>query len=267
MFFNAENRTLEIDGTNIDYVVFGKGKKNMILIPGLGDGLRTMKGMALPIALSYHAYAKTHRVYVFSRKNKMAENYTTREMANDIIRSMQMLGIEKADVVGVSQGGMIAQWMAIDHGELIDKLVLVVTCARSNEMIKTSIAKWKKMAKEGNHEELMKDNVLCMYSDAYIKRNLWITPIIAKLTKPKNYDRFMVMADACVSHNCYDYVDKIKAETLIMGGKLDKVVGFEGSLELNEKILNSKLITYEKWGHALYDEEKTFNSTIVAFLK
>ena len=68
MIYNAENGTVQIDNTQMDYIAFGYGKKNVILIPGLGDGLRTVKGMALPLAFMYREYAKEYSVYVFSRK-------------------------------------------------------------------------------------------------------------------------------------------------------------------------------------------------------
>ena len=45
MFYNAKNNNIKIGQSDIDYICFGKGNKNLIIIPGLGDGLRTVKGM------------------------------------------------------------------------------------------------------------------------------------------------------------------------------------------------------------------------------
>ena len=66
MFYNATNGCLTIGETTMDYIVFGKGKKPFIMIPGLGDGLKTAKGMAVPFAIMYKMFAKDYRVYVFS---------------------------------------------------------------------------------------------------------------------------------------------------------------------------------------------------------
>lgn len=68
MFYNAKNGSVQIENTEMDYIVFGYGKKIVILIPGLGDGLRTVKGMAFPFAFMYREDAKEYSVYVFSRK-------------------------------------------------------------------------------------------------------------------------------------------------------------------------------------------------------
>ena len=48
-------------------------------------------------------------------------------MALDIAAAMDTLGIKNADIFGVSQGGMIAQYLAIDRPDLVNKLVLAVT--------------------------------------------------------------------------------------------------------------------------------------------
>ena len=39
--------TVKIGNISLNYISFGKGKKNLIMIPGLGDGLKTVKGTAL----------------------------------------------------------------------------------------------------------------------------------------------------------------------------------------------------------------------------
>jgi pimeloyl-ACP methyl ester carboxylesterase len=267
MLYNAQNKNMQIGDTDFDYAVFGSGKKKLILIAGLGDGLRTMKGLALPIAILYKDFAKDYTVYMFSRRNKMEDGFTTRDMAKDIIYAMHELNIDKADVVGVSQGGMIAQWMAIDHPEKVNALVLVVTAIQNSEMIENNILRWKQMALDNDHIALMKDNVINMYSEAYAKKNAWATYISGLLTKPKNYDRFLVMADACLTHDTTQYLDRIQSRTLIIAGAKDVTVGVKDSYLLKDKIENSELLVYPQWGHALYEEEKSFNRVVLQFLK
>lgn len=127
MLYNANNGTLKIGGTEMDYIRFGTGGKVLVMLPGLGDGLRSVKGTALPMAFAYRAFAKEFTVYAFSRKNGLPQGYTTREMAADQAKAMELLGIPKADILGVSMGGMIAQYLAIDYPEKVSKLILAVT--------------------------------------------------------------------------------------------------------------------------------------------
>ena len=109
MLYNAKNGTLYMDGTTMDFIRFGSGDKILVMLPGLGDGLRSMKGTALPMALMYREFTKDFTVYAFSRKNSLPEGYTTRDMARDQAQAMEQLGIAQADIFGVSMGGMIAQ--------------------------------------------------------------------------------------------------------------------------------------------------------------
>ena len=65
---NAKNGRLSLKTGETDYSRFGSGKKTFVMIPGVGDGLKTVKGMALPFALLYRSLCKDFTVYVFSRR-------------------------------------------------------------------------------------------------------------------------------------------------------------------------------------------------------
>ena len=122
MLFNIKEETVEIDNTTMDYVAFGKGTKPLVIIPGLS--LNRVRGAGLSLAYMYRIFAKDYRVYVFDRKEVISETYTIKEIAKDTAYVMNEIGISKACVFGVSQGGMIAQYLAIDYPELVEKLVL-----------------------------------------------------------------------------------------------------------------------------------------------
>ena len=99
MLYNAKNGI----AAGAEYIRFGTGEKNLIMLPGLGDGLRTVKGTALPMSLYYRSLTKDYTVYMFSRKQHLPEGYGTRDMARDLKDAIVELGIESASLVGVSQ--------------------------------------------------------------------------------------------------------------------------------------------------------------------
>lgn len=266
MLYNAKNGTLNIGNTTMDYIRFGSGQRTLVMLPGLGDGLRSMKGTALPMAFMYREFCKDFTVYAFSRKNELPEGYTTRDMAKDQAEAMAQLGIEKADIFGVSMGGMIAQHLAIDYPEKVNKLILTVTSARPNPILTESIDEWVALAKRGDHAGFMDSNLRRIYSDGYYRRNKWLAPIVGKLTKPKTYDRFFVQANACLTHDAYESLHKIKAPTLVVGGDQDKALGGDPSKEIATRIPGAQLRMYQEWGHGLYEEAKDFNQVIVDFL-
>ena len=71
MFFNAKNHHIKIEDDITDFISFGTGKKNLVIIPGVGDGIKTAKGLAIPFALMYRLFAKdfTQILLAFSWKS------------------------------------------------------------------------------------------------------------------------------------------------------------------------------------------------------
>ena len=263
----AQSGTVKLNDGEMDYVRFGSGARILIMIPGLGDALRSVKGTAIPMALMYRCFAKDFTVYMFSRKRDLPKGHTTRDMARDQAEAIELLGIEKADVFGVSMGGMIAQWLAIDYPEKVNKLILTVTCARPNPILTESVEEWIGLAKEGDAAGFMDSNLRRIYSDDYYRKNKWMAPVVGKLTKPKSYDRFFVQAEACLTHDAFDCLHEIRAATLVVGGEKDLALGGEASREIAAEIHGAQLKMYAQWGHGLYEEETEFNRMILEFLK
>ena len=262
-----KNGRITIGSTNMDYVSFGRGEKVLILLPGLGDGLTTVKGTALPMALMYRIFSREYTVYMFSRINDLPAGYTTRDMARDQAQAMDALGIEKADIVGVSMGGMIAQHLAMDYPEKVEKLVLTVTSARANPLLTESVEEWIALAKADDAAGFMDSNLKRIYSDEYYRKNKWMVPIVGNLTKPKSCERFFIQAQACLTHDAYGQLHRIQAATLVIGGEKDMALGADASRELAAAIPGASLQMYEQWGHGLYEEAKDFRQTVLRFLK
>lgn len=266
MLWNAKNGCVNIGDTDMDYVSFGYGSKTLVLLPGLSDGLVTVKGKALLLAKPYRIFFKNYTVYMFSRKNQMPEGYSIRDMAADQARVLQNLGITKACVMGVSQGGMIAQYLAIDCPEMIEKLVIAVSAPKVNEVIQDCVGRWIQFAEQGDHKSLMVDIAEKGYSEKYLKKYRTLYPILGKIGRPENYNRFFINANAILGFDAYEELDKIACPTYIIGGNEDKTVGVKASYEMKDKIKDSELYIYKGLGHAAYDEAKDFNGRIYEFL-
>lgn len=267
MRWNSKNGAVPIDDTEMSYVSFGQGKKNLILLPGLSDGLMTVRGKAALLAKPYRAFFDKYTVYMFSRKDKLPEGCTIREMAADQARAMKTLGIKTASVMGVSQGGMIAQYFAIDYPEMIEKLIIAVSAPRANAMVRTCVKKWMHYAESGDHKRLMIDTAEKGYSPEYLKKYRRIYPIIGAIGKPSDYTRFLISARAILGFDAYDELGRIACPTLILGGAEDLTVGVQASYEMHERIAGSELYVYPGLGHAAYEEAKDFNQRVLDFLE
>ena len=70
-----KNGSVKIGNTEMYYVSFGSGDKKLIVLPGLSDGLATVRGKARLLYFPYRKHLKKYTVYMFSRKNKMPAGY------------------------------------------------------------------------------------------------------------------------------------------------------------------------------------------------
>ena len=195
----------------------------------------------------------------------MPEGYTIRQMADDQAEAMRALGIEKASVLGVSQGGMIAQYLAIDHPEIVEKLILAVTAPYTNDIAKKAVCSWVRMAKQGDHLSLMTDTAEKMYSRAYLEKNRKLFPLLAHFSKPKTYERFFKNAAAILDFDARSELSKISSPTLILAGDDDRTVGNEAPYELKACIPDSRLYIFQGLGHAAYEEGRDFYDRVYDF--
>ncbi len=263
----GKTKKVSIDGSEMDYVVFGNGETPLVMIPGLSDGLKTVKGQGFTLASYYKEYAKDFKVYIFSRKNQLQESYTTRDMARDQKAAMDILGLKEVYLMGISQGGMISQYIAIDYPQLVKGLVLGVTVSRPNATLQRVVDSWIEMAHREDYSSLIIDTMERTFTEEGLKKYKKLYPIISRIGRPESFERFIIQAKACLGHNAYEELNKIKAPTLIIGGDSDRVAGENSSEEMVERIENSRLLLYKGLGHGAYEEAKDFNSQVIAFFQ
>ncbi len=263
MGFRVEKRTLQTADAVMDYVTFGSGKKTLLMIQGLNtNGLQG----AETLGWMYRIFAKEYRVYLFDRRRELPTDVTVEDLAADTARAMDALGLTGADVIGVSQGGMIAQCLALQRPELVNKLVLAVTLSRSNGTVESVVENWIALTERGDWRALTADMAEKMYSEAYLRRCRPFLPLLSILQKPKDPERFITLARACLSCDTYGRLAELRCPVFVIGGRQDRIVTAEASLEMAEQ-LGCEWYLYETLGHAAYEEAKDFNRRIYAFLR
>jgi pimeloyl-ACP methyl ester carboxylesterase len=250
----------------MDYVAFGVGERTVVVLPGLSDGLATVRGKALALMPPYVPYIKTHRIYMFSRRNDLPVGATIDDMARDQLCALDELNIENFSVLGVSEGGMIASALALLAPERVDKLVLAVSAAGTNGIIRENIVRWLKLAERGDHAALMRDTAEKSYSEGYLKALRKTYPILGLIGRPKSYDRFRANCEAILGFDKRDEIGIISCPTLIIGGGKDKIVGAEAAQELHKLISSSEIFVYPDLGHGLYEESGDFYRRVFEFV-
>ena len=267
MLWNAKNGRVPLQEGTMSYVSFGRGSRALVVLPGLSDGLATVEGKALLLAGPYRAYLDDFTVYLFSRREPLPQGHTIRDMAADQAEAIRALGLSRVSVLGVSEGGMVAQYLAIDHGNMVDRLILAVTAPCASDLIRSCISGWMDMARRGDHKGLMIDTAEKSYSPERLKRYRKLYPLLGRVGKPKSYDRFLANANAILAFDAAGELSRIACPTLILGGEEDRIVGPEAARELAAAIPNSQLHVYPGLGHAVYEEAKDFNRRVFDFIR
>ncbi len=267
MLWNARDGAVTLDDMTMPYAAFGHGSRTLVMLPGLSDGLATVRGKALLLASGYTDLLDDFTVYMFSRRDDLPCGHSIRDMANDQARSMEALGLSAAGILGVSQGGMIAQYLAADHPDLVSGLVLAVTAPYANDLACENVRRWEDMANRRDHRALMVDTAERSYSARRLSSYRMAYPVLGLVGRPRDgYRRFLANAEAILRFDARDVLGGISCPALVIGGTDDRIVGAEASRELHEAIPGSQLHLYEGLGHAAYEEAPDFNERIRTFL-
>jgi pimeloyl-ACP methyl ester carboxylesterase len=115
---------LPINGLNLHHEVYGElgtSKPPLLLIPGAFMATDSMKAWT-------DAFARERAVIVFDQQGHGRTPDTSREMsyeqfADDAAALLRALEVQRADVMGYSQGGGVALQLSIRHSSLVSKLV------------------------------------------------------------------------------------------------------------------------------------------------
>jgi pimeloyl-ACP methyl ester carboxylesterase len=116
----AEGQTVEINGVDIYYEVYGQGDPVFLLHGGLANG--TYYAYQIPVlAAKYQLIVMDSRGHGRSSFDEQPISYEL--MASDVLGLMDHLGIQKADIVGWSDGGIIGLEIAIHNPDRLNKVV------------------------------------------------------------------------------------------------------------------------------------------------
>ena len=256
---NYSESSVQVRGGEFPYIRFGTGKKNLVMVAGMS--MTGLAGLGAAVSEMYRDYVEEYTVYVFDRLLVLPDDASVRSMAQDTAEAMQTLGIEKADVMGASQGGMIGLYLAIDHPELVHALIPCSSCCYQNEVGKETFTVWSALA------DRMDGNGI--YRDFFAR--VFTAPDEAALagcldtSTQAQCRRFGILARACYSFDCRDELSKVQCPVLVLGSAQDRVLGSTSSPELAER-LGCACYLYHDYGHAVCDEAPDFQRRMLDFL-
>ncbi len=252
-----------VNGVNLSYEAQGEGVP-LVLIMGLGSDRRAWR-FQLP-ALKKHFRVVTYDARGIGESDRPPGPYTTRQMADDAVGLMDLLSIQKAHVLGVSMGGMVAQELAINYPERVSKLVLGCTCACTDAANGETPA-WAAALKDlADSKRALPMNLLF---STWIWRAIGFVVVRRQFARTIDSNRagFVAQRQACAAHNTLDRLGSITAPTLVIGGAADRVLWPSSSDTLARLIPGATLVKIPGGSHMFMAEGKgRFNREVLAFL-
>ncbi len=261
-------QTAATENFNTDYFSFGRGKRSLVILPGLS--VQSVMGAAKEIAAAYRNIAEEFTVYVFDRRKELSEKYSVCEMARDTAAAIRAAGIERTAVFGASQGGMIALEIAANYPELVEKLALGCTAARVTDKAYAVIEKWIRFAEKGDAEGLYTAFAKTVYPKDVFEKSRRAIEEAAKTVKAEDLKRFIILGRTIKDFDATKELEKIVCPVFATGDTDDRVFGADAAETIREyakNALNFDLYIYDGYGHAAYDTAPDYKERLLKFLR
>jgi pimeloyl-ACP methyl ester carboxylesterase len=272
--------TVTVGDVELYYEEHGKGDPLLLIMGLAADSMAWMFQMP--------AFAERYRTIIFDnrgvgRSSKPAGPYTIGAMAEDTAGLLGALGIDRAHVVGVSMGGMIAQELTLRHPERVRGLVLACTYPEPDEDVRlgraASItqlggsvdAEGAARIDYGTLDPMMIFQTLLpkVFTPTFLQNQL---PTLMQLFGGAlqwgfSIEAIMAQVDAVMSHKATERLADVTAPTLVITGDADQLIPPLNSEIIASKIPGAKLVKIAGGSHGFnFETPDLFNRAVLDFL-
>ena len=237
--------TAQVNGVKIWYAVFGRGQPVVLLHGGLANA--NYWGNLVPaLANDYQVVVMDSRGHGRSTRNLEPLGYDL--MASDVLAVMDVLKLEKAAVVGWSDGAIIGLDIAIHHPERLTRLFAFAA---------------------NSDPEGVADISQSPVFNAYLER---AKAEYQKLSPtPSEYDAFMAQVTKMWEtqpHFTADDLHRIRTPTWIVDADHDEAIKRSNTLFMADQIPGSGLLIEPQVSHfAFLQDAQQFNADVLHFLR
>ena len=260
--------TVKTAGFEMQYFRFGTGARPFVILPGLS--VQSVMGAADAVASAYAGFAGDYTVYVFDRRADLPETYSVYEMGLDTAEAMRALGLHDADVFGASQGGMMAQVIAIEAPELVRRLVLGSTTSRIKPEDEAVFDEWLRLARLRDGKALYDAFGKAIYPEAVYEQYREALLAAGETVTEEEFRRFIILTEGIRGFNVTDRLDRIRCPVLVIGVFEDAVLESDATMEIAVKLDEKPgfaLYLYTGYGHAAFDTAPDYRDRMLRFLR
>ncbi len=243
------------DGARLSYEVRGTGAPLLLLRP-LGGSIVSWARFADELAACT-------RVIMFDSRGTGGSSpapwrMTTRNMARDALSLLDTLGIERAHVYGISLGGMVASWLAVDAPTRVDQVVLASTLPRGS-MVRW--ASWRRelalarclIKRPAEAEACMSEQILSAHFRTHHPDAVRRIQDAARVS-PASRRALLTLLVAAWTHDVRDRLHEIDARVLILIGEHDPLLTLDSQKNLLRRLRHASYEVLSGAGHDLSAE-------------
>jgi pimeloyl-ACP methyl ester carboxylesterase len=251
----------------LPYFCIGESPRILVVFGALDFDHKPPSGLMLRMITGYFKrLAKDYKVYVMSRKPNLPAGYSMRDMSEDYATMIRNELDGPVDIMGMSTGGPIAQYFAVDHTDLVRRLVLAITGYRLTEEGRKLQRHVGELSRQRKWRRAYASQITGVYRRG-IKKHLFrlLMWVFGAVGAPSDPSDGLVEIEAEDSHDFKDRLAEIHVPTLVIGGEEDY---FYPIRETAAGIPNAKLVLYKGLGHnTIFDHNRQFSEDILAFLR
>lgn len=191
--------------------------------------------------------------------------YSIASLAEDLIALLDALNVKRAHVVGLSMGGMIAQYVGANHPERVLSLGL---CNTASEMPPRSTwAARIESAQQGGIGALADGTIQRWFREGFTQRSPEKINMVRQMILATPLEGYIACASAVRDMAQTTMLLKIKAPTLVMTGRQDPACTVEQGTVLHRMIDGSKFEIIEDAAHlSNIEQPEVFNRNLRQFL-
>ena len=258
---------------------------------GHGDPLLLIMGLAADSTawmFQIPDFARNYRTIAYDnrgvgRTSKPIGPYSIHQMAADALGLLDALGIDRAHVLGVSMGGMIAQELVLRHPERVRGLVLACTYPEPDESVEMQRAfvvnqfggtvsasgEVQVDLSTVNPMMFLQHLLPTVFNQEFIDRELpkLLQVFSGALQYGFSMEAILGQVAAVMGHQATDRLHRITAPTLVITGDADRLVSPANSDVLAREIPGAKLVRIEGGSHGFnFETPERFNREVLEFL-
>lgn len=257
----------ELTDVRCHYQWLGRGEP-VVLLAGLGGIGRSWDPIAPALA--------EHFAVVLPDARGLGESESRRRPAHlthygaDLIELLDHLQIDRAHLVGISWGGILAQQFATDHPSRVDRLVLVSTTHRFSPYLREMTRLVGQTMRRDSWRNCLRAFEVLSTSPANLDRDPEGIERRVEQKTGYNVARSAVIQQLRCLAACDtpDGVMDVRAPTLVVAGEFDVLIPHCYSRETARAIPDSRFMLLEDAGHNLVAEcPERLLEVIVPFLQ